>query len=75
MIIDYYMAFFISHVISTRDAHIIPRPEGQRANMGGGLIWHVGKHKLGCMMSEISKIAKLQNCRQITRNIVSAQLQ
>ena len=25
IIIDYYMAFFISHVISTRDAHISPR--------------------------------------------------
>ena len=23
--IDYYMAFFMSHVISTRDAHISPR--------------------------------------------------
>jgi hypothetical protein len=27
--------------------------------MGRGLIWHVGKDKLGCMISEISKIAKL----------------
>jgi hypothetical protein len=40
-IIDYYMAFFISHVISTRDAHISPRAEGSRANMDRGLIWHV----------------------------------
>ena len=39
--IDYYMAFFISHVISTRDAHIRPRVESPRANMGRGLIWHV----------------------------------
>ena len=30
------MAFFISDVISTRDAHINPR-----ANMGRGLIWYV----------------------------------
>ena len=28
IIIDYYMAFFISHVISTRDSHISPRAEG-----------------------------------------------
>ena len=35
------MAFFISHVISTRDAHISPRAEGTMANMGRGLIWHV----------------------------------
>ena len=41
IIIDYYMSFFISHVISTRDAHISPRAEGPRANMGRGLIWHV----------------------------------
>jgi hypothetical protein len=41
IIIDYYMSFFISHVISTWDAHISPRPEGPRANMGRGLIWHV----------------------------------
>jgi hypothetical protein len=41
IIIDYYMAFFISHVISTGDAHIRPRDEGPRANMGRGLIWHV----------------------------------
>jgi len=27
------MAFFISLVISTRDAHISPRAEGPRANM------------------------------------------
>jgi hypothetical protein len=40
-IIDYYMAFLISHVISTRDAHISPRAERPRANMGQGLIWHV----------------------------------
>ena len=39
--IDYYMAFFISHVISTRDAHISPRAESPSANMGRGLIWHV----------------------------------
>jgi hypothetical protein len=25
--VDYYMAFFISHVISTRDTHISPRAE------------------------------------------------
>jgi hypothetical protein len=25
----------------TRDAHISPRAEGPRANMGRGLIWHV----------------------------------
>jgi hypothetical protein len=37
----YYMAFFISHVISTRDAHISPKAEVPRANMGRGLIWHV----------------------------------
>ena len=41
IIIDYYMAFFISHVISTWDDHISPRAEGPRANMGRGLIWHV----------------------------------
>ena len=45
MIIDYYMAFVISHVISTRDTHIIPSPRaeggGPTANMGRGLIWHV----------------------------------
>jgi hypothetical protein len=35
------MAFFISHVISTRDAHISLRAEDPRANMGRGLIWHV----------------------------------
>ena len=27
------MAFFISHVISTRDAHVSPRAEDPRANM------------------------------------------
>jgi len=27
------MAYFISHVISTRDAHISPRAEGPRVNM------------------------------------------
>ena len=37
----FYMAFFISHVISTRDAHISQRTEGPRANMGRGLRWHV----------------------------------
>jgi hypothetical protein len=41
IIIDYYMSFFKSHVISTRYAHIIPRAIGPRANMGRGLIWHV----------------------------------
>ena len=41
IIIDYYMAFFISHVISTQDAHISPRAEGPKANLGRGLIWHV----------------------------------
>ena len=41
IIIDYYMAFFILHVISTRDAHISPRVFGPWANMGLGLIWHV----------------------------------
>jgi hypothetical protein len=41
IIIDYHMAFFISHVISTRDAHISPRAKGPRANMGWELIWHV----------------------------------
>jgi hypothetical protein len=35
----FYMAFFISHVISTRDAHISQRTEGPRANMGRGLRW------------------------------------
>ena len=34
--IDYYMAFFISHVISTRDAHISPRI------LARGLIWVEG---------------------------------
>jgi len=33
IIIDYYMAFFILHVISTRDIHISPRAEGPMANM------------------------------------------
>ena len=32
------MAFFISHVISTRDSHISPRAKGPRADMGRGLI-------------------------------------
>jgi len=41
IIIDYYMAFFISHVISNRDAHISPMAGVPRANMGRGLIWHV----------------------------------
>ena len=41
IIIDYYMAFFILHVISTRDAHISPRAERPRVNMGRELIWHV----------------------------------
>ena len=41
IIIDYYMAFFISHVISTQDAHISSRAEGPRDNMGRRLIWHV----------------------------------
>ena len=41
IIIDYYMTVFILHVISTLDAHISPRAEGPRANMGRGLIWHV----------------------------------
>ena len=36
-----YMAFSISHVISTRDAHISPKAAVPRANMGRGLIWHV----------------------------------
>ena len=35
------MAFFISHDISTRDAHISPRDEGPRTNMDRGLICHV----------------------------------
>jgi len=35
------MAFFISHVLSTRDIHISPRAEGPRAYIGRGLIWHV----------------------------------
>ena len=41
IIIDYYMAFFILHVTSTRNIHISPWAEGLRANMGRGLIWHV----------------------------------
>jgi hypothetical protein len=41
IIIDYYVAFFILHVISTRDVHISPRAEGQRANKGRRLIWHL----------------------------------
>ena len=41
IIIDYYMAFFILHVISSRDLHISPRAEGPRANIGRVLIWHV----------------------------------
>jgi hypothetical protein len=31
------MAFFILHVISTRDIHIRPRDEVPRSNMGRGL--------------------------------------
>jgi hypothetical protein len=34
ILIEYYMAFFIWHGISTRNAHISPR-----AHMGRGLIW------------------------------------
>ena len=41
IIIDYDMAFFISHVIWTGDTHISPRAEGPRSNMGRGLIWYV----------------------------------
>jgi len=41
IVLDYYMVFFIWHVISTRDSHVIPRAEGPRANMGRGLIWLV----------------------------------
>jgi hypothetical protein len=41
ILIDYYMAFFISHVISIRYIHISPRAEGPKANIGQGLIWHV----------------------------------
>ena len=33
IIINYYMSFFISHVISTRDAHISPRAKGSRVDM------------------------------------------
>jgi hypothetical protein len=36
IIIDYYMAFFISHVISTRDSHISPMD-----NTGRKLIWNI----------------------------------
>ena len=64
------MSFFISHVRSTRDAHISPRAEGPRSNMGLGLIWHVGKNKLGCMMSEFSKIAKLS--KKYTKHCIRA---
>ena len=35
------MAFFISHVISTRGAHIRPRAAVPRDNMVRGLIWDV----------------------------------
>jgi hypothetical protein len=41
IVIDYYMAFFILHVISTRDIHISSRTKGPRTNMTRGLIWHV----------------------------------
>ena len=41
IIIDYYMAFFILHVISTGDTHISTRAEVPRAYIGRGLIWHV----------------------------------
>ena len=41
LFIHYCMAFFIVHVISTRDIHISPMAEGPRANMGRWLIWHV----------------------------------
>jgi hypothetical protein len=39
--IDYNMALFILHVVSTREIHISPKAEDPRANMGRGLIWHV----------------------------------
>ena len=41
IVIDYYMSFFILHVISTRAIHIMSRTKGPRTNMGRGLIWHV----------------------------------
>jgi hypothetical protein len=42
IIIDYYMAFFISHVISTRDAHISPNL-GYKANVGNYLSRFIAK--------------------------------
>jgi hypothetical protein len=41
IVIDYYMSFFILHVISTRDIHISSRTKGPRTNMSRGLIWQV----------------------------------
>jgi hypothetical protein len=34
IIIDYYMTFFILHVISTRDIHISPRAKGPSGYYG-----------------------------------------
>jgi len=41
MIINYYIAFVISHVISTNETRISSRVEVPRAYMGRGLIWLV----------------------------------